>query len=75
MANMKPDGKLTSVLNLLKEGPGTTRELAIELEIPSRSVGALLCDLKRRKKITSEPFVRTVGKRPVSLWRVVEQAA
>lgn len=75
MQQMHPNSKASTVMRILSEGPATTGEVAAELGWHVRLACAHLSNLRRQKKIVSEPFHRETGGRPGQLWRVMEHAA
>jgi predicted ArsR family transcriptional regulator len=69
MMPMDPSSKASAVLRILREGPATCGEVAIELGIPPRIAGAHLCNLRRKGKVAVVPANITTGGRPARLWR------
>ena len=66
---MNPNTKAGAVLRILREGPATTGEVAASTGLPFRLASAHLSNLRRRKKVVSEPFGTLKVKK---LWKIVE---
>jgi predicted ArsR family transcriptional regulator len=67
---MRPGSKASAVLSLLREGPATCGEVAIELGLDPRIAGAHLCNLRRKGRVAVVPAHIVTGGRPARLWRV-----